>query len=415
VIHFALMKTTGQIFLSPRSKARQPRTDLHFRSEKMAWLEWLFGIALILIILVDTFEVIILPRRIRRDFRLARQFYRGAWKLWRLLAPQLPPGRWRNGLLSIFGPLSLVVLLAIWAAGLIFGFALLQWSLHTPLFHKTEAVEFGTYLYFSGTTFFTLGLGDLVPAGSWGRFLCVLESGIGFGFLALVISYLPVLYQAFSRREITISLLDARAGSPPTAGELLRRFATARSVEAIRQMLVEWERWAAELLESHLSFPVLSYYRSQHDNQSWIGALTTILDSAALLIAAQESAVNYQARLTFAMARHAAVDLAMVFHVRPRPLQPDRLATNDLAELLRPLEQIGLTLGDQTQAINTFQELRMLYEPIVSALAVHLLMDLPGIQPAKTVVDNWQTSPWLERAPGLTRLSQTSADSEHFG
>ena len=138
----------------------------------------------------------------------------------------------------------------------------------------------------SGTTFFTLGYGDLVPTGTWGRALSVAEAGIGFGFLAVMISYLPVLYQAFSRREVTISMLDARAGSPPTAGEFLRRIGEAPCPAARRfvgrTLLTDWERWAAEVLESHLSYPVLSYYRSQHDNQSWLATLTMILDTSSL-------------------------------------------------------------------------------------------------------------------------------------
>src|SRR4029077_4755154 len=118
-----------------------------------------------------------------------------------------------------------------------------------------NAVEdFGSVLYFSGSTFFTLGYGDVTPVGALGRVLSVMEAGIGFGFLALVISYLPILYQAFSRREITISLLDARAGSPPSAGELLMRFGRSRSLANIAPLLAEWEQWAAQLLESHVSF-----------------------------------------------------------------------------------------------------------------------------------------------------------------
>src|SRR5262249_5701683 len=153
------------------------------------------------------------------------------------------------------------------------------------------------------------------------------EAGLGYGFLAVSISYLPVLYQAFSRREATISLLDARAGSPPTAGELLRRLGAARNVTGLGPcpLLVEWERWACELLETHLSYPVLGYYRSQHDNQSWVAALTCILDTSALLIAGVDGADSYQARLTFAMARHAAVDLALVTQTAPVSPQPDRL------------------------------------------------------------------------------------------
>ena len=181
----------------------------------------------------------------------------------------------------------------------------------------------------------------MVPTGAAGRALSVVEAGMGFVFLAVIISYLPVLYQAFSRREITISLLDARAGSPPSAGELLRRLAAGRSPAGAGPFLVEWERWAAELLESHISFPVLSYYRSQHENQSWVGALTAILDTSALLIAGVDGPDSYQARLTFAMARHAAVDLALVFQTPPLPPQPDRLPRGGL----RPAAGVALRGG----------------------------------------------------------------------
>src|SRR4029079_19535049 len=103
----------------------------------------------------------------------------------------------------------------------------------------------------------------------------------GFSFLALVIGYLPVFYQSLSRREVLISMLDDRAGSPPSAGEALRRAAQARDLDRLPALLAEGERWAAEVLESHLSYPVLSFYRSQHDNQSWVVTLTALLDTAA--------------------------------------------------------------------------------------------------------------------------------------
>jgi hypothetical protein len=122
--------------------------------------------------------------------------------------------------------------------------------------------------------------------------ITVLESGTGIGFLAIVISYLPVLYGAFSRREVNISLLDARAGSPPTAAELVRRHVRGQNLEALGQFLRDWEAWSAELMESHLSFPVLCYFRSQHDNQSWLAALTAVLDTCALLITCAEGALQ---------------------------------------------------------------------------------------------------------------------------
>src|SRR5262245_6525419 len=168
----------------------------------MAWLGVAAAAALIVVVFVDAFEAMILPRRVRHDYRLARLFYRSTWVLWRGAARLLPAGRWRNGLLSVFGPLSLFALLGVWAVGLVAGFGLLHWSLGTPLSLPRGSDDgFATYLYFSGTTFFTLGYGDVVPTDTLGRALSVAEAGIGFGFLAVVISYLPVLHQAFSRRE----------------------------------------------------------------------------------------------------------------------------------------------------------------------------------------------------------------------
>ncbi len=327
----------------------------------MAWLGTIAAIALIGVVFIDAFEAMILPRRIRHSYRFARIFYRATWYLWRKWAQWLSPGRKRQAFLSIFGPLSLFALFIVWAAGLITGFALLHWSLDTTL-NVSRPIDyaFTAHLYLSGTTFFTLGYGDFVPMDGLGRALSVTEAGIGFGFLAVVISYLPVLHQAFSRREIVISLLDARAGSPPSAGELLRRLADARSLTSLGSMLVEWERWSAELLESHLSFPVLRFYRSQHDNQSWVGALTTILDTSAFLIAAVETSDSYQAQLTFAMSRHAAVDMMLVSRIPMRMPESDRLPALDLARLREWLHSAGIPLRDEAKMTTALTEMRRL-------------------------------------------------------
>src|SRR5450432_201834 len=282
------------------------------------------SIALIALALVDAFETILQPRRITHRYRLARLFYRNAWLIWRMVAHLLPAGKKREAFLGIFGPLSLLGLFLTWTIVLIFGFALLHWSIHTEVHTSVVGtITLTRYIYLSGTTFFTLGYGDITPVSGIGRGLAVAESGLGFGFLAVIVSYLPVLSQAFSRREVTISLLDARAGSPPSAAQMLLRFARFGNFAALDTFLEEWERWAAELLESQLSFPVLCYYRSQHDNQSWLAALTSILDTCAILIIEVKSShSSYRAQLTFAMARHAAVDLALV--LKTRPVAPDQ-------------------------------------------------------------------------------------------
>ncbi len=376
----------------------------------MRWIGVLAAVAVITIILLDAFEAMILPRRVSHGWRPARLFYRTSWVICRALACQIPPGRKRQGFLGMFGPLSMLALIAAWAVCLIFGFGLLHWCLDT----LSGEANLGTYAYFSAGNFFTLGYGDLIPAPGLGRVLSIVEAGLGFAFLAVVISYLPVLYQAFSRREITISLLDARAGSPPTAGELLRRLAASDHVSGVAPLLVEWERWAAELLESHVSYPVLSFYRSQHDNESWVGTLTVILDTSALLIADGSRPEGHQARLTFAMARHAAVDLGLVFRRPPLPPEPDRLSPDNLARLRQTLAEAGLGLRGGPAMVQALSELRALYEPFVNALADHFLYVLPGFLPEKPPVDNWQTSAWMRRSPGLSGLPAARVEDEHF-
>ncbi|EFH79827.1 potassium channel family protein [Ktedonobacter racemifer] len=175
------------------------------------------GLLLLSIILLDSFETMVLPRRVKRRIKLSHLWHNVLWKCWSLGARAVRSRAWREVYLSYFGPLLLLLTLALWAIGLILAFALIQWGFTDPLRAPETATTFGTYIYLSGTTFFTLGLGDVTPFGTLARILTVAEAGIGFGFLALIIGYVPVVYQAFSRREDQIALLDVHAGSPPTA------------------------------------------------------------------------------------------------------------------------------------------------------------------------------------------------------
>jgi hypothetical protein len=356
------------------------------------------GALLLAIVLWDAFETIILPRRITRRVRLTRLFYRATWRPF-AAATRLLPARRHETYLSFFGPLSLVVLLALWAASLVAAFGLLQFADGTPaqLSNGSFSNSLATNVYLSGTTLFTLGLGDVAPRGRIARLLTMVEAGTGFGFLAVVIGYFPVIYQAFSRREVNISLLDARAGSPPTAAELLRRHRGPGGLEALERLLHEWEQWAAELLESHLSYPVLAYFRSQHKNESWLTALTTVLDTSALLIVGVSGGCARQARLTFAMARHALVDLAQVFGTPPAATR-ERLPADALAALRADLAAAGLPLAGGGAPEARLAELRSTYEPYAAALSAYLLLSLPPWRPAEARPDNWQTSAW---APAL--------------
>src|ERR1700733_1510053 len=313
------------------------------------------GVIIIWVVLLDAFETVALPRRVTRHFKLTAWFYRRTWIPWRGIARRIKTTSRQQNFLGYFGPLLLILLLGFWAAGLIFGFALVQYGIggHEQL--SRERLTFGKIIYHSGETFFTLGYGDIVPTSGPARALSVIEAGMGFAFLGVVIGYIPVVYASFSRRGIQISMLDARAGSPPSAVELLLRLAGRSDDPGVKQkvlddVLRDWERWAGELLESHISYPVLSFFRSQHSNQSWLGALTTMLDVTSLVLTGIEGVHSGQAKLTFAMARHAAVDLAQVVNATYDAGAPDRLGEMELVALRDALAAGGLRLRSDEYA-----------------------------------------------------------------
>ena len=395
----------------------------------MHWWASIAGIVLIFIILMDAFETVILPRRIKRIFRITGWFYRNTWGLWTGVGRHIKSANRREGFLAYFGPLSLIPLMGFWALGLIFGFACVQYGLGEHLSLGNEKITFGKVVYLSGETFFTLGYGDITPNNSAARALAVMEAGMGFAFLGVVIGYLPVIYNSFAAREIQISLLDARAGSPPSAAEFLGRLGCCPEQTVLDQIFRDWERWCADLLSSHISYPVLVFFRSQHGNQSWLGALTVMLDVTSLVTAGVEGIHPDQAKLTFAMARHAAVDLAQVIRAEYSPHDADRLPAADLIRLRAELAKHGVTLNDRlgddaagnggagnnvADASDRLAELRVLYEPYLHSLSGRLLMTLPPWIHTERMKDNWQASPWdrVIQARALERPRRVADD--HF-
>lgn len=371
------------------------------------------GAVIIFTILLDAFETIVLPRRVQRGFRLTALFYRNTWKLWSRGAQYIRKPSRRENFLGYFGPLSLIVLLGIWLLSLISGFALVQYGLGAHL-QTTEKITVGTLLYHSGETFFTLGYGDITPNTTAARFLAVMEAGMGFAFLGVVIGYLPVVYSAFSTREIEISLLDARAGSPPTAAEFLGRLGCCPDQNVLDDIFRDWERWCADLLSTHISYPVLLFFRSQHGNQSWLSALTAMLDVTSLVMTGVGGIRSDQAKLTFAVARHAIVDLSQVLDARYNPHDPDRLPNEVAQSLHEALADHGVTMADRVDASLPLADLRLLYEPYAHALSRRLYMTLPPWIRNEYKKDNWQGGPW-DRAIQARALERPGrALEDHF-
>ena len=355
------------------------------------------GLALVSAGLWDAFETVVLPRRVSRRVRIASAFYRLTWRPYGALASRFHDDR-REAYLSFYGPLSQIILVGVWAVVLVLGFGLLQWAAG-PLSVADGQGDFGIDLYFSGTSFFTLGLGDVVPHPGVARALTVVEAGTGFGFLALVIGYLPIVYQMFARRETNVSLLDQRAGSPPSAAELLRRNVDGGDVTVLIQLLHDWEVWVADLLESHLSYPTLAYFRSQHENQSWIAALAVILDVSAYLLACGAGRATRQAGFTFAVGRHAVGDLSNIFEVAPRAAATDRLSPEAAQRLREIVIKGGLAGTPPADAANRLTAIRGAYEPYLEALSTYLLMPLPPWVPAPNAKDNWESTSWDFESP----------------
>ncbi len=344
-----------------------------------------------LVIMQDAFEVMLLPRRVRREVRFMRVYFRATWGIWVAFCVRVRSLPRREHMLGLYGPLSMLLLFATWAGLLIVAFGTMEWALQPAPSAAAAGSPWSEQIYMSGVTFFTLGYGDIVPHSSLARVLSVFEAGTGIGFIAVVIGYLPVLYQFFSRREAHVIQLDGRAGSPPTAATMLSRHGEGGGLDQLNVLLREWEIWGSELLESHLSYPMLAYYRSQHHNQSWLTALACIMDACALVLVGVPALPPLQARMTFTMARQVLVEMAQSFDIAPSRYDGgDRLPHAEYLRLVASFAEVDLGWDEGAEVETTLAALRATYEPLMDGLARYLLLKVPDWLPGDGAVDHWE-------------------------
>ncbi len=352
------------------------------------------GALLVAAMLWEIFVAFLLPRRVKRDPRLVRAVFVRVWRPWRRVASALPTTS-EDEMLGIYGPLGLVLELVLWVAVMMFGYACLQWAGGSHLGPGAVKVDFGNDLYYAAATMVSSSPGGLDAHETFARAVQIIDAGSGLAVLAIVIGYLPSLYQAFSSREATVSQLDARAGSPPSAGRLALRSAELGGWPALGDYLSGWEQWVAELMETHLAYPVLAYFRSQHVNQNWVSALCTVLDGCVIAMVCAPKGTVDAARFTFAIARHAVVDLSYTYHVDPLDPDPDRLPLADLEELLRQLREAGIEPAADLATIHErATRLRGLYEGYINAIAGWLDLPLPQWLAPESPTSNWRTTGW---------------------
>ncbi|MCU1429412.1 MAG: two pore domain potassium channel family protein [Actinomycetia bacterium] len=358
------------------------------------------GLLLVAAVLFEAFETIVLPQRVARRWRITQAVYALTWPPYRAAAAAVHNGQRRERILSYYGPGSLLFTIISWFGAFVFGYTLALWAFAHDLGGHVHS--FGDAAYVASSMLFTLGLTDLVPHGSAARALAIAAGGTGFASLALLVAYLPTLYQAFSRRETYIAQLDARAGSPPTAGELLARN-TGEGNDDLGPFLLAWESWGSDLLESLLSFPTLGFYRSHHENQSWLAALTAVLDTCSLVLVSEQHRPHRQAKLTYAMCRHAAVDLTRSLHASPAT-GVDRLDAVAFERLRARLASSEWHVPDD--AAPKLAKLRSGYESYVVGLSRHLLMPLPDWTPPEGAQDSWQLTQVAEPPRRFTRRAR---------
>jgi hypothetical protein len=363
----------------------------------MRVLVGVLGGVLVVAMLLEIFVAFLLPRRVKRDPKLVRTVFAYGWRPWRRIARALP-FQAGDTMLGIYGPLGLVFNLVLWVGMLMLGYACMLWANGSHLGvgpGGRGVVDFGQDLYFAAATITTNGPSGLAAHTTFARAIQVIDAGSGLAVLAIVIGYLPSLYQAFSSREATVSQLDARAGSPPSAGRLILRSAGREGWPAVNRYLGGWETWVAELMETHLAYPVLAYFRSQHVNQNWLAAMCTVLDACAFTIAAAPAGTVDSARFTFAIARHAVADLSYSFHAGPTPPREERLPAADLQALIGQLRELGIELGSEPDTVaERLAGMRAIYEPYVNALADRLELPMPPWLAPESPTDNWRTTQW---------------------
>jgi len=275
--------------------------------------EVILGIVVVFYILNDVFQSVVVPRPTPARYRLTRWVVRPGWRTWRALGLRARSSGQRERVLGVFAPLVVVVLLVLWLSGLVAGFGLIFYGLRTHLHPVVQ--DFPTALYFSGTSVLTIGFGDFVATSGLARLLALAAGGTGLGTIALAISFLFSLYGSFQRREILIVTLDARAGAPPSGVNLLETMAKLGMVDELPRLFGEWEKWGAEVLDSHLAYPVLAYFRSSHDNESWVSALGAVLDATTLVLTTVVDGPRGPAKMMFAMGTHLVEDLARFFRI----------------------------------------------------------------------------------------------------
>lgn len=324
------------------------------------------GLFLIGLVLWDIFQTVVLPRPSPTRVRIARNLVRLTWPVWRWRALRRTVSIDQEKILGSYAPAVVLIVLITWMTLMILGFGLLLYSLREGL---SPQPDFGSTLYFAGTSVLTIGFGDITATHGLARGVSVIAGGLGLGIVALGITYLFSLYASFQRREILVVRLEARSGAPPSGIALLEAYGAQDLRAGLAAFFIEWEAWAAEVLDSHVAYPILPYFRSSHDNVSWVSSLGAVLDAAALVLTAVEGGPTGEATMVQRVGGHFVEDLSNFFGWSNVSMALVERSEFDAAR--ERLSAAGWRLRNADEAWQRFVALRSAYAARLNEMALY--------------------------------------------
>lgn len=325
------------------------------------------GIALVALALNDVFQSVIVPRAVGRRFRPSSYLSRFLWSIWPALAWRIHPRDTdkREDFLAVFAPFNLIMILGLWSLLLLLGYAIMLYALRDAV--RPTLDSFYEALYFAGTSYFTIGFGDFVGRHGWTRLISLAAGASGLAVVSTTTAYLFAIFGSFQAREAFVVNLGARAGTPPSGIGLLAISGYAGVMEGFPQLMRDAQHWCSVVMETHLAYPVLAYFRSSHDNQSWVGTLGTLLDASTLALTTVKCNAG-EARIFHNLGRHAASDLARYFRVKV-VLHDAGITRAEFDQACERLTSAGFELHDRERAWERFAALRAEYAGSLNAIA----------------------------------------------